>query len=369
MRGYINSKRKTLESFIERNRTYVLPLIIAGGFIIDTLTLGQVDRAFDNFVIVFHLFVVGISIVLLFSVNSRLGKRLKILNYDSTINAIMLFSFGGLFSGFTVFYAKSGSLISSWPFVLILIAFMIGTEIQKKYFQKMIFQISLFYVALFSYLIFSLPVLVSRMGPGIYMLSGLVGLLIISVYLVILSKINKPLLVANKKPLIIRIVSIFLVFNVLYFANVIPPIPLSLKFRAVYHDFSRIQAIEYRGFYEEAPNWEFWRKRNRVFNRASNEPVFVYTEVYAPVNLGVDIYHKWQYFDSTKTRWVETSSIKIPITGGRAEGFRGFSKKSNVWPGSWRVKVTTSRGQTVGEIRFKIKDAETSPVLIPEVFK
>lgn len=369
MKGYLTSKRKILESFIERNKTYVLPAIILSGFIIDTLTLGQVDRAFDNLVIVFHLLVVGISIALLFSVNSRLGKKWKISNHDAKINALMLFSFGGLFSGFTVFYAKSGSLISSWPFILILIVFMIGTEIQKKYFQKIIFQISLFYVALFSYLIFSLPVLVSRMGPGIYMISGLAGLFIMSVYLVMLSKINKPLLVANKKPLIIRIISIFLIFNFLYFANVIPPIPLSLKFRAVYHDFSRIQAVEYRGSYEEAPNWEFWRKRSRVFNRTPGEPVFVYTEVYAPVNLGVDIYHKWQYFDSTKTRWVETSSIKIPITGGRAEGFRGFSKKSNVWPGSWRVKVTTSRGQTVGEIRFKIKDVETPPILVPEVFK
>lgn len=369
MKGYLTSKRKTLESFIERNKTCVLPLIIVSGFIIDTLTLGQVDRAFDNLVIVFHLIVVGISIALLFLVNSRLGKRWKILNYDSTINAIMLFSFGGLFSGFTVFYAKSGSLISSWPFILILIAFMIGTEIQKKYFQKIIFQISLFYVALFSYLIFSLPVLVSRMGPGIYMLSGFVGLFLISLYLTILSRLNKTVFAANRTKILIRILSIFLVFNFLYFTNVIPPIPLSLKFRAVYHDFSRIQAVEYRGFYEEAPNWEFWRKRNRVFNRVSNEPVFVYTEVYAPVNLGVDIYHKWQYFDSTKTRWVETSSIKIPITGGRADGFRGFSQKSNVWPGSWRVKVTTSRGQTVGEIRFKIKDAEAPPVLVPEVFK
>lgn len=347
----------------------MLPVVLAVGFIIDTLTLGQVDRVFDNVVIVTHLLIVGISIALLFSMNSRLGRALRITNKDSIITAIMIFSFGGLFSGFTVFYAKSGSLISSWPFILVLVVLMLGTEVKKKHFQKMILQITLFYVALFSYLIFSLPVIVRKMGPGIYMLSGVISLFLIFLYLFILSKINRASLVENKKKIVVRILSVFVLFNFMYFANIIPPIPLSLKFRAVYHDFYRIQAVEYYGYYEEPPPFEFWRKRSRVFHRTGNEPVYVYTEVYAPVNLGVDVFHVWEYFDSKKTRWVETSRIKIPVTGGRADGYRGFSNKSNVWPGSWRVKVTTSRGQTVGEIRFKIKPAETKPVLVQEVFK
>lgn len=369
MKSYITSKRKSLENFIERNRTLLLPTVILGGFIIDTLTLGQVDKAFDNIVVLVHLCIVAVSIALLFSANSRLGRKLKIANKDGIISAVILFSFGGLFSAFTVFYAKSGSLISSWPFIFALLALMLATEIKKKYFQKIILQISLFYVALFSYLIFSLPVVFKQMGPGIYMLSGFAGLFLISIYLFILSRINRAAFATNRTKILTRIGLIFLVFNFLYFTNVIPPIPLSLKFRAVYHDFYRIQAVEYYGSYEEAPDFEFWRKRSRVFNRTNNEPVYVYTEVYAPVNLGVDIYHVWEYFDTKRTRWVESSSIKIPITGGRTDGFRGFSQKSNVWPGSWRVKVTTSRGQTVGEIRFKIKDAETKPELVQEVFK
>lgn len=347
----------------------MLPAVIAVGFIIDTLTLGQVDRVFDNVVLVAHLVIVGTCIALLFSADSRIGRKLRINNKDSIISAVMLFSFGGLFSGFTVFYAKSGSLISSWPFILALIALMLGTEIKKKYFKSMLLQISLFYVVLFSYLIFSLPVLVRAMGPGIYMISGFVSLFVMFLYLMLLSKLNTASFSANRVKILVRVFSIFLVFNFLYFTNIIPPIPLSLKFRAVYHDFYRIQAVEYHGSYEEPPAWEFWRKRSKVFHRADNEPVYVYTEVYAPVNLDVDVYHVWEYFDPGKTRWVETSTIKIPVTGGRTDGFRGFSEKRSVWPGSWRVKVTTSRGQTVGEIRFKIQSAEEKPTLVPEVFK
>lgn len=367
--GYIATKKKSLEEFLKRNHKFALPAILVGGFMVDTLTLGQADRVFDNVVLIIHLFIVGTTIALLFSVDSPRGRKLKVKERTSTITALMLFSFGGLFSGFAVFYAKSGSLISSWPFILLMLLVMVGTEIRKKYFEKTLLQIGIFYIALFSYLIFSIPVLVKKIGTDIYMLSGLASLFLIFLYTLLLSSMNKEGLKKKRKKIFVRIASIFLVFNALYFLNIIPPIPLALKFRAVYHDFYRIQTIEYRGKYELPPTWEFWKKHSHIFHRASGEPVYVYSEVYAPVNLSTDIYHEWQYFDASKTRWVTVDRIRIPITGGRAEGFRGFSKKVNVWNGSWRVKVTTARGQTLGQLNFKIKDALGPLETREEVFR
>jgi len=369
MNRYIVSKRKRLEEFLARNRRLMLPVILIGGFVIDTLTLGQVDRVFDNAVLIVHLFIVATTIAFMFAAESRVGRKLKIKERESTITALMLFSFGGLFSGFTVFYAKSGSLISSWPFLVILLAFMLGTEVRKRYFHTVLLQISVFYVALFSYLIFSVPVIVRAMGAGVYMASGVASLVIVGLYLVLLARLNRPLLVLHRRKIIGRIAAIFLVFNALYFLNVIPPIPLSLQYRSVYHDFYRIQAIEYRGGYEPAPGWQFWQKRSRTFHRAAGEPVYLFSEVYAPVRLNTDIYHEWQYFDTEKTRWVTTDSIRIPITGGRSGGFRGFSKKTNVWEGAWRVKIVTARGQTIGQFRFRIVDASVTPVVIEESFR
>lgn len=356
MKNYIVSKKKSLEEFLLRNHRFALPAILIGGFLVDALTLGQADRIFDNVVLIVHLFIVGTTIALLFSTESRIGRKLRVRDRISTITALMLFSFGGLFSGFAVFYAKSGSLISSWPFILFLLVLMVGTEIRKKYFEKLLLQIGIFYIAIFSYLIFSIPVLVRDIGADIYMLSGAASLFVITLYIFLLWKMNPVTLRVNRKKIITRILSIFVIFNVLYFLNIIPPIPLALKFRAVYHDFYRIQSIEYRGSYEAPPVWKFWEKRSRVFNRAPGEAVYVFSEVYAPVNLATDIYHEWQYFDTEKTRWVTADRIRIPITGGRANGFRGYSKKANVWPGSWRVKVTTARGQTLGQLTFRIKD-------------
>ena len=369
MKNYIVEKKKRLETFLRENRNYAMPAILLVGFFLDTLTLRQIDRVFDNVVLLTHTFIIATTIALLFSVDTRFGRRFGLENKKSTISALMLFSFGGLFSGFVVFYSRSGSLISSWPFILLMLLLMIATEMRKKYYEKLILQITIFYIGIFSYLIFSLPVVVKKMGPTIYLLSGIVSLLFIYGYLALLQRIDRQKMKIHTKKLFVRIVSIFVVFNLLYFTNIIPPIPLSLNFISVYHDFSRIQAVEYRGQYEVPPVWQFWRKRSRVFHREAGETIYVFSEVYAPINLNTDIYHKWEYFDSKKTRWIETDEVRIPITGGRADGFRGFSKKTNVFPGSWRVKITTGRGQMIGRITFSIKDADEPIITKEEVFR
>jgi hypothetical protein len=368
--GIIASNKKKLDQFLKRNAAYVTPVMLLGGFFVHTITFDRVDRIFEHAVLVFYLLVVALCLVLLVSKDTRLGRRYSLATRESLVTAVMLFSFGSLFSGFLIFYAKSGSLISSWPFILLLLILMLGPEFKKQfYMEKLVLQISIFYIAIFSYLIFSIPVLVHRMGPLIYVVSGLVSLLGIFLFVRLLRLINPVIISAERKKIITRIGIIFLAFNVLYFTNVIPPIPLSLTFRAVYHDFSRIQGLQYTGAYEPTPAFEFWRMRSGVFHRFQNEPVYVYSQIYAPVNLSVDMYHQWEYFDPTKTRWVEEGKIKIPITGGRADGYRGYSEKENVWPGAWRVKIVTARGQTVGEIRFKIKNTESRPETIVEVFK
>ncbi len=368
MKKFIVDKKKSFEAFLERNHNYVLPLILVGGFVGDTLTLNRVDQVFDNLVLVAHLLIVAVTIMLLFARDTSFGRRFRVAQNDSTISAVMLFSFGGLFSGFTIFYSKSGSFISSWPFILGLLILMLGTEIRKKYYQKIILQISIFYIALFSYLIFSVPVLIRKIGAEVYLLSGVVSLLVFSLYALLLYKVDKLALLSYRRKIIVRISAIFIVFNILYFTNIIPPIPLSLTESAVYHDFSKIQGVQYGGFYEETPWWNFWKKRSSTFHRRDNETIYVYSSIYAPVNLNTTIYHRWEYFNPQITRWVETNRVAIPITGGRVDGYRGYSKKDSIGAGSWRVKITTNRGQTIGQINFKIKKATKELNLKEEVF-
>ncbi|MNT64341.1 hypothetical protein D3C72_2022330 [compost metagenome] len=50
------------------------------------------------------------------------------------------------------------------------------------------------------------------------------------------------------------------------------------------------------------------------------------------------------------------------ITGGRKNGYRGFSTKANYTAGEWRISVETTDGREIGRIYFEvIKVAEPNP--------
>lgn len=80
--------------------------------------------------------------------------------------------------------------------------------------------------------------------------------------------------------------------------------------------------------------------------------VFAYTAVYAPRSLSQAIVHVWRR-DGAVVDTVELS----PVQGGRQEGFRTFSHKTN-FPadpaGRWSVDVMTSSGQLIGRLRFTV---------------
>jgi hypothetical protein len=77
-----------------------------------------------------------------------------------------------------------------------------------------------------------------------------------------------------------------------------------------------------------------------------------YTAIYAPTGLSEQVYHVWK----KDGRIINTVTLS-PIKGGRAEGFRTYSRKSDFGPdpaGRWTVDVQTSSGQLIGRVRFAV---------------
>lgn len=339
---------------------YIMPAAVLFGFLIDTITLTRIDRVFDNAVLISHLLIVGFLIAVLFAKDTNFGRRFKIAEREHIFNTILVFSFGALFSGFIIFYTRSGSFSASWPFLLILLALMIGTEVKKEYYQERIFQISFFFLAIFCYLIFFLPVIFASIGIYMFLLSGFTSLALVGLFLLLLKKIDIKKHSEHIPKIRIRIISIFLLINILYFTNIIPPVPLSLKFKGVYYSITTLAENTYQGTYEATSPINFLRTRSRNMYRIPGEPIFVFASVFAPTRLETSIYHSWQYYDKENVRWVKSDRIRIPISGGREDGFRGFSMKENLWPGTWRVIIENERGQRLGQIRFKIREIQNS---------
>ncbi len=355
---HILEKVEKIKIFSEKYRIYVMPLVLVIGFLLDFITLRRVDGVVDNIILISHFLIVGVCVVLLFSKDSRLGRKLNITKHAEKIGYVMLFSFGALFSGSIIFFSKSASLSSSWPLFLLLLILMLGTEFQKKYFQRLLFQINFYYVALFSYFIVLVPVLRKDMGPDVFIASGLLSLFFIFLFFFALYLIDKIKLKIYLKKMVVGVLSIFVLFNLLYFLNIIPPIPLSLKFAEVYHSVYRVSPTNYVGIYESTPSFYFWKKRSNTVHREANGSVYVFSAVFAPTKLNTKIYHQWQYFDLVQNKWIDSSRIELNISGGRQDGFRGYSFKKSLENGKWRVLVETERRQKLGQVKFNIASKE-----------
>jgi hypothetical protein len=151
--------------------------------------------------------------------------------------------------------------------------------------------------------------------------------------------------------------SILFVFSGLYFFNILPPVPLSLKEIGVYHTLSPDLSegsggALYTGTYEKSAWYVFWRDTSSTYTMRAGEGAYCFSAVFAPGRLSTPIVHRWEKHDGKN--WQTESTVVFPINGGREEGYRGWSYKDTLSSGQWRCNVETGKGQLVGRISFDV---------------
>lgn len=349
----------------ERYERHVSSVALLAGFILDNLTLSRIDRLFESVLSFVYVCLAGLGIILInLSEQGHWGGRFS--RSHTFFLVIIQFALGGLFSAFTIFYFRSGSLVTSWPFMLFLAGLLIGNEIFKARYQKLLFQISVFFVALFSLTIFYVPIVTKTLGAWTFIGSGIVSLVSITIFIYILSRYVPLRVEESRRALVVSIGVVFIIINIFYFTNIIPPIPLSLKDAGVYHEVLKQADGKYKVVEEVRPWYEIFFPFTRI-SFSAQKPLYVLSSVFAPTRLNTDIVHEWQYFDEELKRWVTASEIRFPIEGGASGGYRGYSQKTSLFPGYWRVDIETPRKQVIGRIKFKI--VEGSPALLESSVK
>ncbi len=323
------------------------------GFIVDSLTLRRIDLFLENAAIVGYLLIVAISIIFFNLYDAGKLRHSFWGRMHPWFLICMQFAVGGLFSAFLVFYSRSASFVASWPFLLILLGQMIANEMLRNHYARLTFQIGIFFFALFSYSILIIPVLLGQMGWWVFLLSGIVSLVLILLFCKLLARYSRYEFIRHRKMVITAVISLYILINILYFTNIIPPIPLALQEVGIYNNVSRLNDGSYNlvRYNKQAPWWKF---QGNAFNLSSSSSLYAYSSVFGPTRLNTSIAHEWQYFDREKARWITSSRITFPISGGRENGFRGYSMKENIFRGDWRVNVETSEGRLIGRIKFKV---------------
>lgn len=356
MNAYIARVRST----IERHKRHWLTIAFLFGFVVDNITLNNVEQVFDNVVLLSYVVISMTSIFILYAgAAGRLPEQ-----WTPYVRAyaplVVQFAFGGLLSGMLIFYGRSGAWTESWPFLLIILGVIFGNELIKDRSGKFLFNITILFVGLFSYVVLIVPVLSGYMGPLVFILSGVLALAIMYGFIRLLGIVIPNFLSLQMRSLVFTVGTIFAVFNFLYFTNIIPPIPLSLKDVGIYHSVVRFEDGTYQLKYEKGRWWQFYKRSDTTFHAVPGDNVFCFASVFAPTRLATDIYHRWEYYNEETGGWEEHDRLSYAIAGGRDGGYRGYTLIQNYRDGTWRCSVETARGQVLGRETFVI-DSTTDP--------
>jgi hypothetical protein len=355
----LHKTKSWFAALYHRYEKYTELAIFGVGFIWDSFTMTRVDSLIDNIILLFYLTLIGTMIVLILRRHHGTVLPKWIQKIEPRFPWAMQFCFGGLFSSYVIFYFKSASWTRTQFFFLILICLWIGNEFLKDRLRNPVLLSVLYSFCLFSFLAFFLPVVLAKVNASIFFMAGMISL-VMSLFIFSIGLRSEPREWRRRmKPIIFWVAATFLTVNLLYFTNLIPPVPLALKSAGIYHQVTRTRD-GYVLKYVPPSLWHFWRKSDDPFYWLQGESVYCFTAIFAPRRVHVPIHHVWSR--KTENGWKKTDQIQFQIAGGREGGYRGFTKKSTIAPGEWRVEVITDRGQILGRIDFT---AAVSPLPHP----
>jgi hypothetical protein len=351
--------------FVAQYTHHISVAAFLAGFIVDNLALPPIDHPAAHIILACYFLLAALGIILIQVAEGRRNGTRFFVRVLLFVPPAIQFIFGGLFSSLFVFYARGASLSGTWPFMLLLVVMIVGNEVLRDRYARLEFQMSVLFTTLFGFMIFYLPILFNRIDDLTFFMSGMVSLLVIILFGAGLNMVAPYAIQRSASVTALSIGGIFLLLNVLYFTNSIPPIPLALRSAGVYHSLHRDTAGNYVVQAESASWYERYIAFSPLYHYAANDSVYFYSAVFAPTALSAPIYHEWQYFDETKSVWVTSMRVSFPIFGGRENGYRSYSTKSSITPGQWRILVKTERGQLLGKTALTIV-LTTVPVSLEE---
>lgn len=342
------------KQFLRRHKRYAPVVFFIGGFIWDSLTLGHIDGWYSNTVLLTYLSCLTGCLYIFNLADDGRWKDTWLEQYEEYAPLAIQFFLGGLSSAYVIFFFQSVSLTKTIVFFLILVALLFSNELLKHRISNKYLQFSAYFFVNFTFFTFFTPVLFETMNTFLFIVSGLFSLvftLFLIRYIYRVSPSTRKEITGWKIALLVF--SIYASINVCYYFNLIPPVPLSLQEGVVAYDVEKEDGI-FLVSYEQTAFYDIWETYDKTFNYSEDDTVFVFTSIFAPTDLTKSVQHEWKWYEPKTDQWNTTDTIAYEVIGGRRGGFRGYTFKENVWPGRWRVDVTTGEGMVLGKIDFHI---------------
>jgi hypothetical protein len=355
-------------SWARAHERHLSALSLAGGFAFDSYAFGRIDHAATQAVFIVYLLVAGITIAILHGMESRPEDRKPSGRTRAILVFVTQFALGCLLSGFCVFYIRSASIITSWPFLLFMAAIFIGNEYLRRYHSRLVFAALLLFFSLYSYAIMLVPVVSGHIGRIPFIISGGVAVAIFFVYMRALARLGHERYKTARARIAMGMAVITVLINAFYFLKVFPPLPLVLTDAGVYHAAKRVNGDFQVMAEDQPPRWRELFGTFPVLHLQHGAKLYLYSAIFAPRGLRTRIVHEWQWRDPAGA-WTTQQRVTVPIAGGREDGFRFYTVKSTPQPGQWRVNINADDGRAIGRVRFSVEEQAVPPAITLKILK
>lgn len=265
--------------------------------------------------------------------------------------AFLHFLLGTLLNSFAIFYFKSASAFTSFIFIVILGSLLTLNEFRR--FGKAQTQVHVAYLSLclISFFTSLAPTVMGFIGTLPFLCAMVASVTAFLGYRWLMSGWlrARPRILATHLTYPYALVQLLIV--ILYFAHAIPPVPLSVQYMGIYHQTERRDGEYVLGYARS--NWKFWQHGDETFLARPGDVIHCYARIFSPARFKDQLRIRWLHRDRNQ-EWVSSDAILLDVVGGRDEGCRFVTQKSNYTPGTWRAQVETMDGQEVGRIGFEI---------------
>ncbi len=354
-----------LFAWIGKYERHLSAAAMVGGFIVDNIFFSRIDALSTHVVFLTYTLVCFISISWMHFIEARAEEGRPPSRLRSLLPIATQFALGGFWSGLLIFYSRGAVVLAAWPFLLLLVAAFVGNEFFRKYHGRLVFTSIFLFFALYSYAIFAVPVITHSIGLTTFLLSGALALGVFILFTRFLRFVARERFQAEVWRIRFGAVLVLVLINVSYFTNLLPPLPLILQSGGMYHGMVRNGELYTATV--EPQSWSVSLGFPATIHVMPGGTLYAYSAVFAPVKLSTSIVHRWERQDEDTKEWTTYSVVSFPIQGGRERGYRGYSIKTNLTEGNWRVNVETPSGQLIGRLRFHVEFVSVPPALHQEV--
>ena len=345
---------------------YLPAVFFAAGFIWDALTIGRNVAATD--LIIFAGYLLAAALILFitsrpsFILADHAQYKIKAPTRIYTLVTsrwpyfLLQFLFGSLLSALFILYFKSSSHWLAWHMCLFLGALLVANEFLEDQYRRFTVSWTLFGLCAMLLFNFALPFILGSVLSVWFYLSTLLG-----AALAYWLYTKTPNHLGSIWP--VSVIAGLLMLA--YALDMIPPVPLVKRDIAMAYSIEKADG-KYQLSQQKSPWWVFWRKTSDNLEVKGGARIYCFSSIFAPAGLKTKLFHDWQRL--TKQGWVLQSRASFSVNGGRYDGFRGYTYKTNPAAGDWRVIIKTENEKTIAVHRFSVRLTESNAPTIQYLY-